>query len=64
MLGGSLDLLARNFPNSRLHVDQIGALFGENRFGPISQSVTGAVEGAVFAACVAGAIIIARRSGR
>jgi DNA-binding winged helix-turn-helix (wHTH) protein len=64
MLGGSLDLLARNFPNSRLHVDQIGALFGENGFGPISQSVTGAVEGAVFAACVAGAIIIARRSGR
>jgi DNA-binding winged helix-turn-helix (wHTH) protein len=61
MLGGSLDLLARRFPNSRLEVDRIGALFGESGFGPISQSVTGAVEGALFAACVAGAMIYAAR---
>jgi DNA-binding winged helix-turn-helix (wHTH) protein len=61
MLGGSLDLLARQFPDSRLRVDQIGALFGESGFGPIAQSVTGGIEGALFGACVVGAMIVARR---
>lgn len=61
MLGGSLDLLTRNFPNSRLRVDQIGALFGEGAFGPISRSVTGAVEGVLFAACIGGALLLVRR---
>lgn len=61
MLGGSLDLLARHFPNSRMQVDQIGALFGESGFGPITQSVTGGVEGAVFGACVVGAMVLAQR---
>jgi DNA-binding winged helix-turn-helix (wHTH) protein len=61
MLGGSLDLLARQFPHSRLQVDQIGALFGESGFGPITQSVTGGVEGALFAACVVGAMMFARQ---
>jgi DNA-binding winged helix-turn-helix (wHTH) protein len=60
MLGGSLDLLARQFPNSRLHVDRIGALFGESDFGPITQSVTGGIEGALFGACVVGAMMFAR----
>ena len=62
LMGGSLDLLARSFPGSRLRIDQIGALFGENGFGPISQIVTGALEGMLFGACVVGAMIIARRS--
>lgn len=57
-MGGSLDLLARNFPNSRFRLDQIGALFGESDFGPISQSVTGALEGAVFSAFVAGTMLV------
>lgn len=61
MLGGSLDLLARQFPDSRLQVDRIGALFGESGFGPISQSVTGGIEGAVLSACVVGAMMFARR---
>ncbi|QGZ96470.1 winged helix-turn-helix domain-containing protein [Terricaulis silvestris] len=61
MLGGSLDLLSRQFPNSRLQVDQIGALFGESGFGSITQSVTGGVEGGLFAACVVGAMIFARQ---
>jgi DNA-binding winged helix-turn-helix (wHTH) protein len=30
LMGGSLDLLARQFPGSRLRLDQIGALFGED----------------------------------
>ena len=45
LMGGSLDLLARQFPDSRLRMDQIGALFGETGFGPISQIVTGGAEG-------------------
>jgi hypothetical protein len=61
MMGGSLDLLARRFPGSRLRLDHIGGLFGEQGFGPVSQAVTGALEGGLFAACVAGAMVIARR---
>lgn len=61
LMGGSLDLLARSFPNSRFRLDQIGALFGEPDFGPISQIVTGALEGAVFSAFVAGTMLIVGR---
>lgn len=61
LMGGSLDLLAQQFPDSRLRLDQIGALFGENGFGPVSQVVTGGIEGALFAGCIIGAMIIARR---
>ena len=61
-MGGSLDLLARNFPDSRLRLDPIGALFGETGFGPVSQLVTGALEGLLFGACVVGALILARRT--
>jgi len=62
LMAGSLDLLAREFPGSRLRVDAIGALFGESGLGPVSQAVTGALEGALFAGCVAAAILLARRS--
>ena len=62
MMGGSLDLLARSFPDSRLRLVQLGGLFGETGFGPISQAVTGGVEGVLFGACVAGAMLLARRS--
>ncbi|HEY0600496.1 transcriptional regulator [Brevundimonas sp.] len=61
MLGGSLDLLARRFPSSRLQLDQIGGLFGESGFGPVSQAVTGGVEGLLFGSCLVGAMILARR---
>lgn len=61
LLGGSLALLAELLPQSRLRLDQIGAFFGEDGFGPISQIVTGAMEGTLFAACVTGAILLARR---
>lgn len=56
MMGGSLDLLARSFPNSRLRLDQVGALFGEHGFGTIAQAATGALEGALFGACIVGAM--------
>ena len=62
LLGGSLDLLARSFPDSRLRLDQIGGLFGESGFGHVSQIVTGGLEGLLFGGCVVGAMILARRS--
>jgi DNA-binding winged helix-turn-helix (wHTH) protein len=64
LMGGSLDLLARRFPESRLALDRLGSLFGEREFGPVSQVVTGGIEGMLFAACVVGAIVIARRNRR
>ena len=61
LLGGSLDLLAGEFPQSRLRLDAIGALFGEAGFGPVSQVVTGALEGMAFGVGVAGAMAFAGR---
>src|SRR5690606_23386647 len=57
LMGGSLDLLASSFEGSRLRLDRIGALFGEPGFGPVSQAVTGAMEGALFGACIVGAMV-------
>ncbi len=62
LMGGSLDLLSRTFPESRLHFDRLGTLVGERGFGPVSQAVSGALEGGLFAGCVVGAIIIAERN--
>lgn len=62
LMGGSLALLADSFPNSRLRLDQIGELFGEQGLGPVSQSATGGLEGALFAACVVGAMVLAKRT--
>ncbi len=61
LMGGSLDLLAHSFPDSYLRLDHIGTLFGEQGFGPISQSVTGGLEGALFGGCVVGAMVTAAR---
>lgn len=60
-MSGSLALLAQRMPGSRLSLDQLGAVFGERGVGPTSQAVTGALEGALFAGCVIGAMIIAGR---
>src|SRR5690606_8408462 len=56
LMAGSLDLLAQTFPNSRLRLDQLGTLFGDAGFGTASQVATGALEGALFAACVVAAM--------
>ena len=61
LMGGSLELLASGFPGSRLQLDQIGQMLGENGFGPISQIVTGGLEGSLFAACIVGAMALAQR---
>lgn len=64
LMGGSLDLLARTFPESQLQLGMIGSWFGETGFGPISQSVTGGLEGLLFGPCVVCAMILARRGMR
>lgn len=64
LLGGSLDLLTSSFPDSRLRLDRIGAVFGEPGFGQLSQIVTGGLEGMLFAVCVVGATVIAWQSLR
>lgn len=61
LMGGSLQQLASLFPESRLQMTQIGALFGEQDFGIISQTITATCEGALFAGCMAAAMILARR---
>jgi hypothetical protein len=58
---GSLDLLAREVPSSRLRLDQISQLFGEASFGPITRTVTSILEGALFAAGVVSAMALAER---
>src|SRR5690242_9442826 len=62
MMLGSLDLLARQVPGSRLRLNQISQLFGESSFGPVTRTVTCALEGALFAAGVVGAMMLARRN--
>jgi hypothetical protein len=58
---GSLDLLARQLPGSRLRLDNISQLLGETSVGPITHAVTCALEGALFAGGVVGAMLTARR---
>lgn len=57
----SLDLLTQHVAGSRLQLGQIGAFFGEAGFGPITRTVTCALEGGLFAAGVVGAMLVARR---
>ena len=61
LMAGSLDLVAQGFPQSRLRLGQIGALFGEPGFGPVSQTASAACEGLIFGACVGAAMALARR---
>jgi len=60
LMGGSLEVLARTFPESRLELDELGALFGETGFGPLSQVATAGFEGALFGGCIAAGMIIGR----
>jgi DNA-binding winged helix-turn-helix (wHTH) protein len=61
LMAGSLDALARQFPESRLTLTPLGQLFGETGFGVVSRFGTAILEGALFAVCVVGAILVARR---
>ena len=59
---GSLALLARDVPGSRLRLDQIGHLFGESGLGPLTLIASCGLEAALFAACTVAAINYARRA--
>ena len=63
-MGGSLALLAQHFPASRLRLDDLGQLFGEQGFGPVTRTVTSVLEGMLFAACVAGGMAFVRAGRR
>jgi len=52
LFGGSLSLLAENFPGARLHLDLPGTL---------AVGVTSTLEGAWFSLCLVGALMLARR---
>jgi DNA-binding winged helix-turn-helix (wHTH) protein len=62
LMGGSLDLLARSFSESRLQLDALGRYFGEVRFGQTTQVVLAGIEGLIFTACVVGAVVASRRT--
>lgn len=61
LMAGSLDVLARAFPGSRLRFDRIGSLFGESEFGDLSQAVICSLEAALFTLCLVAAIRMARQ---
>jgi hypothetical protein len=52
LMGGSLAALEAQFPDARLNLGHLGALFGEPTFGAISQAVTAGLEGALFGAAM------------
>jgi hypothetical protein len=58
---GSLELLAEAFPGSRLRIDQVGRLFGEAGFGPVTRVASTVLEATLFSACVVAAMMIGRR---
>jgi DNA-binding winged helix-turn-helix (wHTH) protein len=62
LLGGSLDLLLRQFPNAGFQLKPIGAIFGETGFGPISRTVSSGIESALFGACLLGAFFLVRQA--
>lgn len=57
LLGGSLASLAESFPGSHIRLDQVGALFSESGFGPMSHMVTAGLEGFLFGSCLIAAMI-------
>src|SRR5262245_31507769 len=52
LFGGSLSLLAENFPGARMHLDL---------FGTFAVGVTSTLEGAWFSLCLVAALMLARR---
>lgn len=61
MMSGSLEVLGQTFPQSQLRLDQLGVMFGERGLGPVSQVLSGWLEGALFATCIVVAMALARR---
>lgn len=61
LLGGSLFAVAQMLPQSQFRPDNIGVLFGEDGFGPVSAMVSGALESLLFVGGVVWAMALARR---
>jgi len=61
LLGGSMNLLLRAYPEAPLSLAPVGRMVGEDGFGPLAAAVTATLEGALFAACVALATALVRR---
>ena len=57
LMGGSLAALAAQFPAARLRLDHL-SLFGEEKFGPVSQIATASLEGALFGAAMVVALTV------
>ena len=61
LMAGSLARVAASFADSRLDLTALASLVGASQLGPWAQAALGALEGGLFAACVVGAMIFARR---
>ncbi|MDO1559846.1 transcriptional regulator [Brevundimonas sp. 2R-24] len=64
LMAASLEALAQMFPDSRLDLTPLGALFGEAGFGPVSHVGVAMLEGLLFAGCVVAAMILTGRQLR
>jgi hypothetical protein len=60
---GSLELLAHSMPDSRLRLDQLSRLFGEQEFGTLTRVASNIMESGLFSACIAVAMAAALRRG-
>ncbi len=58
---GSLELLARGFPGSRLRLDEISRPFTDPALDRATHLLDAGVEVGLFSACVVGAMLLARR---
>jgi hypothetical protein len=63
LMASSLAQVATAFEGSRLDMAPLSQLFGQPQFGLLSGTALGALEGAVFGACVVAALLLARREG-
>ena len=61
LMGGSLTLLSETFPESALRLEPLTGLFGEGRFGQLSQIADAGLEGSLFGACIVAAMLSASR---
>ena len=59
LMGGSLQLLAASFTESRLQLDGFAPLFGQLDFGTTTQAILGGLEGLLFGAGVSIALTLA-----
>ena len=62
LLGGSLYALQLGLGDTRLHLETLGAVFGESGFGPRTQMAATVTEAAILAAAMVCAVMLAFRA--